>query len=344
MLQPSARVDVIDVSRRIRDVHGDVLSPFPHALYCSYHTTAGYPDERLSARLNHDPESLRRYLNAFQALFPAGASYRHDRLEERTELTEDQRACEPRNADSHLTFMGAGLQSCVSYANRPDHPVFFVELDGTNGETRRQRHSTVIGYHERRLVERVGLDIPVSHHPIDSINLRDPRLGLFDALDALVARNGLARGWVELSLAPDERHAGLTVNEFETLLMRHDVAEVLRNPLGFMAQKGRNMLRDPRAIPHKAKEYAKYDLVRVVNELVDALGLNESLIERILDKFLRVPAERFLSMKRSIRLLVTEVDGRGTIVCGQYQSPILVQWRRADTRARQIQATLVELV
>jgi len=136
--------------------------------------------------------------------------------------------------------------------------------------------------------------------------------------------------------------AGLTVNEYETLLMKHDLAEVLRDPLQFMARKGRNMLRDPGAIPNKAKNYAKYDLVRLVNRVVDTLGLSESLVERIIDKCLAVPAERFLRMKRSVSLLVTEdtANGEGTIEQGRYQSPILVQWRKSAPQTRRLRARL----
>lgn len=340
-LRPAARVDVIDVKHRIAEQYGDILAPYPRALYCSYHTTAGYLDEKLCARLHHDPDTLRTYLRAFQELFPAGASYRHDDLEQRVELSEAERAREPRNADSHLTFIGAGLQSCVSYENRADHSVYFVDLDGVNGPLRRQRRSTVIGYHEEVPVEEIALDVPVSNHAIDSINLRDTRVGLYDQLQRHVDRLGIDKGWIELSLEAEEQHAGLTVNEFETLLMRHDLVEVLRNPFRFMAEKGKNMLRDPRTIPHKAKEYAKYDLVQVINEALDAFGLSESVIERLIDRFMAVPAARFLSMKRSVRLLVSYDAGRGTIVHGRYQSPILVQWQRAPGQARRLRATFV---
>ena len=44
-------------------------------------------------------------------------------------------------------------------------------------------------------------------------------------------------------------------------------------------------------------------------------------------------------MKRSVNLRVRESDGRGVIADGRYQSPILVQWHRADTRVRTIDAT-----
>jgi len=36
-------------------------------------------------------------------------------MELRTELSDAQRKVEPRNADSHLTYIGAGLRNCVTY-------------------------------------------------------------------------------------------------------------------------------------------------------------------------------------------------------------------------------------
>ena len=92
----------------------------------------------------------------------------------------------------------------------------------------------------------------------------------------------------------------------------------------------------------KAKEYAKYDLVQIINEFVDAFGLNESLFERIVDKFLALPAARFLRMKRTATLLVRESrDGCPEIVQGTYQSPILVQWRRSAPRRRTLKASFL---
>lgn len=84
----------------------------------------------------------------------------------------------------------------------------------------------------------------------------------------------------------------------------------------------------------------KYDLVHVVNEFIDSMGLSESLIERIIDKFFQVPASRFLRMKRGVSLIVSDNDtGNGRIVSGTYQSPILVQWRKTETQTRSVNAT-----
>jgi thiamine phosphate synthase YjbQ (UPF0047 family) len=341
-LRPRHRIDVIDVSERILSEFGDLLGGYRRALYCSHHTTAGYFDQRLCDRLQHSSDRLTSFIQVFHRLFPPGADYRHDRLELRSELTEEQKRNEPLNADSHLKFIGAGLENCVTYDNQAENPVFFVDLDGTYRKTARKRRTTVIGFDRERVVERLDLDVPVSRHPIDSVNLRDPRLGVFQRLDELVARHGVHRGRVDLRLEPGEQNAGLTVNEYETLLMTHDLAEVLRDPVRHMATKGRRLLRDPRTIPGRTKDYAQFDLVQVMNELLDVIGVSNSVLERIVARFLAFPATRFLRLKRSVRLLVSDVGGAGdgSIVQGTYQSPILVQWRATPGRTRRLRATL----
>lgn len=342
-VQPESRLDVIDISERVSEQFGDALSPYRKALYCSYHTTAGYLEQSLCARLNHDREAVQAFVEPFQKIFPPQAPYRHDQLHLRNELSDEQKQCEPRNADSHLTFMGAGLENCVTYVNDPSTPVYFIDLDGIHDAGVRTRKTTVIGYNQDEHVSELDLAIPVSHHAVDSINLRDPRLGLFEQLDELVRRFEIPKGRIEISLAPDERSAGLTVNEYETLLMRHDLIEVLRNPLRFMAEKGKHMLQDPRAIRSKAKNYAKYDLVQVVNEFIDVLGLHESVVERLIDKFFAAGASRFLRMKRSVTLMINNTDehGIGHIIHGQYQSPILVQWNKPEGRTRHLNVRFV---
>jgi thiamine phosphate synthase YjbQ (UPF0047 family) len=190
------------------------------------------------------------------------------------------------------------------------------------------------------------LTVPVSGHAVDSVNLKDPRLGIYEQLADMVAQHGVSKGRIRVDLAPGEREAGLTVNEYETLLMRHDLAEVLRDPLRFMTEKARHVLADPRAVPMKTLGYAKYDLVRTFNQLVDALGLGASRVERLIARAIGVPASRFLGMKRSVSLLVSDRQstGRGEIVEGTYQSPILVQWREPARQVRQLDVILTRFV
>lgn len=337
-LRPRSRFDLIDVSREIESQNPEFHDRYDKALYCSYHTTAGYLDQGMCGRLNHSEDCLQAYLMAFQQLFPPDGPYQHDKIHLRSELSAEQRLSEPRNADSHLTFIGSGLKNCATYPNTSDLPVYFIDLDGINGDLRRCRQTSIIGFNSASQVDRMRFAVPVSRHRFDSINLTDPRIGLFQRLESLVKRHGLVKGHLEIALDPDEQHAGLTVNEYETLLMKHDLAEVLRNPVRFMAEKGRNMLVDPWAIPNKTINYAKYDFVHVLNELVDAFGISDSTLEHLIDRFLTVTAKRFLRLKRSVRIPISDrkVAGEGTLLQGTYQSPILIQWDQSQGLQRKL--------
>ena len=316
---------------------------FPLVLYSSFHTTAGYLEQSLASRLNKKRNGLAHYLTFFSNVFPEGAGYRHDEMHLRKELSEAQRQIEPPNADSHLAFISAGLRSCVTYHPRPGEPVYFIDLDGMNGGHPRRRVTTVLGFNTEEEVVRERVQVQMSAHPVDSINLKDPSFGIYERCQALIERHNVAKGRIQLALAPGEDQAGLTVNEYETLLMQHDLAEVLHTPLRFMAEKSRHLLADPRAIPNKTIGYAKYDMVRVFNQLVDALRLSDSIVEKIISRFfVGAPARHFLRMKRSVSLPVSDRDtpSEGRVAQGQYQSPILVQWRCAERRTRFIDITL----
>lgn len=340
-LVPKARFDVVELRSHFASEH-EAFSPYRHCLYWSSHTTAGFLDRSLTTRLS--PEHVPSYLEAFRALFPEGAGYEHDRLERRHDLDARQRAIEPRNADSHLAFIAGGLRACVTHPNRAGESVFFVDLDGMVEGKPRRRVTRVIGFHNERIVAAKRIEVPVSVHPIDSINLKDPRLGIYAELSEFVAAAGVGKGRLRIVLDPTERHSALTVNEYETLLMKHDLAEVLRNPLRFFAEKSRHALANPRAVPAKTLDYAKYDLVRVLNKSLDTLGLRGSLVEKVLARTLAVPAARFLRMRRSVSLLVAErADGTNGMIEGMYQSPILVQWQRALRQSRVLDVTLTEL-
>jgi thiamine phosphate synthase YjbQ (UPF0047 family) len=343
-LSPRRRFEAIDVNERIASEAGDVLSGYRKTLYCSPHTTAGYLEQSLSARMHHHHGRLAQFFDAFRALFPPDADYRHDQMELREELTDQQKETEPRNADSHLTFIGSGMRNCVTYRNRPLAPVYFIDLDGTNGVTPRCRQTTVLAYDEEDVMERSSFAVPVSRHPIDSVNLADPRLGLIESINELLGRVGLNKGRIDIALSPAERSVGLTVNEYETMLMKHDLVEVLRNPLQFAAQKGRHMIDDPLAIPSKTINYAKYDFPRLLNSLIEALHWDEGVLERLMAKVMAVPARRLLRSRR-VSFLASDQDGSGRarLVRGTYQSPILVQWQPAEGLTRRLEVSLVRL-
>ena len=341
-LTPQARFDIIDVTHHIRAELGDLLSRYSRTLYCSHHTTAGFLEQSLCARLDYNRERLGSFLGVFQHLFPPDANYQHDKMHLRDELTDDQKRVEPKNADSHLAFIGAGLKNCVTYRNSPDAAVHLIDLDGVWEHGVRTRRTTFLGYNEERAVAEERFAIPVSKHHIDSINLREDRVGLFAWLHELIRRHEITKGRIEISLDAGEKNSGLTVNEYETLLMRHDLIEVLRDPARFLADRGRNLLRDPRSIPHVTLNYARYDLVQVINQLIDLTGMSESIVERVVAKFLAAPARRFLRIQRSVNLLVTDssTPDVGDIVQGTYQSPVLVQWNKARSQNRHLRVQL----
>src|SRR5712692_10035490 len=154
-IKPGSRFDVINVREQTRECFD--LERFSHALYCSFHTTAGYLDQSLATRLSHSRLGIGPYMRVFQTLFPEGAGYQHDDLRLRQELSDDQRGVEPKNADAHLAFIAAGLRTCVKYVNRPHEPVYLVDLDGINGERPRRRLTSIIAFNREEVVAREHL-------------------------------------------------------------------------------------------------------------------------------------------------------------------------------------------
>ncbi len=340
-LTPRTRFDAIDVVEKIDTEYGNVLDGHAKVLYCSHHTTAGFFDVWTARRLQFQRERMEPLVDSYRSLFPQHAGYRHDAMELRTELSEDQRRVEPPNADAHLAFIGSGLRNCVTYDHRPGHPVYFMELDGEHQGRFRRRRATILAYNRETRIENESFTVPVTHHAIASVNIADPRLGLFEFLDEAISRHGITYGRVDIVLAGAEQHSAVTVNEYETLLMRHDLEEVLRNPLKFVMHHGRRALADPRAVPAKSRVYAKYDVVQVINRLMDALGLSESAVERLMARLMGYPAQRLLRFKRSVSFpIVPGDDGRPQIVRGRYQSPILIQWRPSLSRTRTLELRL----
>jgi len=287
---------------------------------------------------------LSQFFRAFRALFPYGAEYSHDQMDLRTELTDAQKIIEPKNGDSHLTFIGARMRNCVTRRTDPTVPVYFIDLDGTTEAFRRERKTTILGFDHERTVAQMSVSIPVSKHPVDSINLADPRLGLLESVDDLLRRLGVEHARVDLIVDSAERNVGLTVNEYETLLIQNDLVDVLRDPLRFARIKGRHMIDDPLSIPAKTVSYAQYDAVRILNSLMEALGIDQSSFERLIAKMLSVPARSFFRSRR-VSFLATCDEGQNAshLVRGPYQSPILVQWQSAEGQARNIDVSIIEI-
>jgi thiamine phosphate synthase YjbQ (UPF0047 family) len=340
-LSARERFEMVELRSRFSSEHAESLASYPRCLYWSAHTTAGFLDRSLLTR--RGPGRVATYIETLRRIFPEGAGYAHDRLERRKDLDAAQRAVEPRNGDSHLAFIAGGLQPCVTHPNRAGETVCFVDLDGVNEGRPRRRQTRVIGFHRETVAGQIKLRVPLAGHPMYSINLKAPSLGLYEQLAEFVARADVGRGRLSIALGRGERNAALTINEFETLLMKYDLAAVLKNPLRFMAEETRHALANPRAVPRKALGYAQYDLVRVLNKGLKTLGLHGSLLERVLARTLAVPAARMFRVRRSISLLVAGEGGRPGPVEGVYQSPILIQWQRAARDVRELDVTLYRL-
>jgi thiamine phosphate synthase YjbQ (UPF0047 family) len=341
-LAPKRRFEAIDVTARIAQA-GDLLRRHQRALFCSFHTTAGYLDRSLALRMHNNYDLLSRFFHAFRTLFPEGAEYRHDQIDLRTELSDEQKIIEPRNGDSHLTFIGAGMKNCVTHRADTTSPVYFIDLDGATGGFRRERKTTIVGFNREHPVAEMSVPVPVSKHPIDSINLADPRLGLLEALNDRLRHIGAEYARVDLMIDSLERNAGLTVNEYETLLVKHDLVEVLNDPLRFARIKGRHMIEDPLSIPAKTLSYAQYDAVRILNSLMEALRIDQSSFERLVAKMLSLPARCFFRSRRVSFLASCDGGSEPKLIRGTYQSPILVQWQSAEKQTRNIDITIVEL-
>jgi hypothetical protein len=238
--------------------------------------------------------------------------------------------------------MSAGLQNCVTYTNTSNVPIYFIDLDGLSEHARRTRRTTILVYNQEAVAYRGRFAMPTKPaHPIDAFNLRDPQYGLFAHLHHLIDVYGIEQGRIDIRLAPEERHAGLTVNEYETMLMRNDLPEVLRDPLRYMARRSKELLGNPATIPAKMRDYAIYDLIHLYNEVMDNVQICRSIIERGLS-FLSGPASRLFRLKRCIHLFISGSGEAGLerIRQGSYQSPILIQYQQAAKGVRGLEITL----
>ena len=341
-LSPKSRLDIVDVAAMISDQYGDLLQNYRMTTCCSFHTTAGYLDQQFCAKLGYSEKRLDQFISIFQKLFPPNAGYFHDRMELRKELSESEKECEPLNADSHLIFMGAGLKNCVTYINKPKLPIYFIDLDGIYKNYRRNRQTTIVAHNRDEIVYHGRFFIPVTvEHPINSFNLKDPRYGLFSHLNDLMDSYGIEKGLIDIRLAREERHAGLTVNEYETLLMRHDLPDAMSDPLRYIVRRGKKLFQNPASIPAKTRGYVIYDLIHLYNKLMNNVQTGRPAVDKVLS-YLSAPASRIFRLKRNINLLVySSVEtGSARIVQGTYQTPILLQHQKADKGVRCLEITL----
>lgn len=343
----------MNVGEQVRKVDSGIFSNFDRVAFCSVHTTAGFLEQPLVLKLGNNREGIESLVRSARRLFPEGAPYWHDRMELRSELSAEQRKHEPLNADSHLAFICLGLCNCVLYEFTPDDPVYFIDLDGKSKETFRSRKSMVVGYNNAACVheEILKIDLPKKNQCAVDLSKSLPDL------QALVAKYQIHRGLVTLELAPGEKHAGVTVNEFEALLVERDITDVLMNPLRYMLHNAPQFARHPLMVPSKAKNMLQYEIrlairdgLRVANRsvsileyMVERLGIHLPLLEYVIDRIASPLEARWMNLGSTIQLLINakDKDPLGRVVVGTYQSPILIQWRRPESDVREMHLRLL---
>jgi hypothetical protein len=77
----------------------------------------------------------------------------------------------------------------------------------------------------------------------------------------------------------------------------------------------------------------------------DLFPFGNERIQHLVACLVGLQIRRFLRIKRSVNLLVSDRDspGHGQIVEGTYQCPLLIQWRKANADHRTIGITLTRL-
>lgn len=323
-LRPDHRPQVTDLRVELEERYGDgQLEPFRQLLCVSYHTTAGFMDPPLRRRLSAESSRLDTFLEALSEIFPPDAGYHHDRLELRAELSEEQRRREPLNADAHLSFIGGGFSNCVVYEGSSAQPLWFVDFDGAYRDSsdrpvRRTRSAVVVGFQEEEVVQRVELEVATAADR-QAVRLRNGSGCITDKLAAEVRRLGIEYGRIDLKLAPEERGSGITVNEFEALLMERDLTEVLDEPLRY-AEAGSDL-----------------------QKAMGALGVSPDRRDRMLDRALEGTPARILRVRRDVSVAILPGERGGEIIRGTYQSPILVQWEPSASGTRRVTAEIIRL-
>ena len=84
----------------------------------------------------------------------------------------------------------------------------FIDLDGVHAGQPRTRRTSVLGYSAEETVAQARIVVPVSGHSIESVNLKDPRLGVYEQCAELLARTASRRGAFGCRLAPESGTPG----------------------------------------------------------------------------------------------------------------------------------------
>ncbi len=351
---PRSRLDIKNVSSALAEVEHGPFASFEKIAICSLHTTAGFIEQPLATKLGNNSEGIDHLVRSAHRLFPEGAPYWHDRMELRNELTPEQRKHEPLNADSHLAFICLGLCNCALYEFAPDAPIYFIDLDGESRGTFRSRRTLAVGYNHTQCVHEEILAIKMPQKDQYALDLSQH----LNRLQSLVNKHNIHHGLVILELDSDEKNAGITVNEYETLLVERDLIDVLKNPLKYMLDNASALMRHPLTLPGEAKKILTYELhlairdglrfasrsVSALEYMVERLGMRLPLLESVIDRLATPLENRWMNLGTTARFLIhADHDvSPGRIAIGTYQSPILIQWRQPNTDIRKLRIRLLQ--
>ena len=119
-LAPQRRFEAIDVNTRVADEAGDVLKRHQRALYCSFHTTAGYLDQSLSVRLRDSQDQLSKFFRTFRSALPPwrGVPPRPDGAAHGVERRAEESRAAQRRLASDLHRRGPQELRHLSHASR----------------------------------------------------------------------------------------------------------------------------------------------------------------------------------------------------------------------------------
>jgi len=355
-LSARSRLDMHNVSQILAEAENGCFTSYDKVAIASMHTTAGFLEQPFATKLGNSEEGIGHLVRSAHRLFPEGAPYWHDQMELRDELSEEQRKVEPLNADSHLAFICLGLCNSVQYNFDPKDPIYFIDLDGESRGTFRSRKLLAIGYNDTDCVHEEVLSIEMPDRDRCALDLSKN----FNDLQALASEHKIRQGLVTFELDSGESHAGITVNEFETLLVERDITDVLLNPLKYMLSNVSEFARKPLMLPRQAKKILMYELhlairdglklagrsVSAVEYLAERLHMRLPLLEYVIDRIANPIEARWMNLGSKARFLINAENGEpsGSIKVGTYQSPILIQWRRPDSDKRKLRARLLRFV
>ena len=188
-LAPQRRFEAIDVNTRIAERGGRrAAAAQARAVLLVAHDRRLSRAEPVGAAAPRRGSARRSSSGSFHARLSAGRRVppRSDGAADRADRrAEGSRAAQRRFAPHLHRRRPAQLRHLRT---RPDAPVYFIDLDGAYKATRRTRTTAVVAYDQERVVLRTPVIIPVSKHPIDSVNLADPRIGLLEQVNELLAQ------------------------------------------------------------------------------------------------------------------------------------------------------------